>query len=72
MRDNPTIARVAGSISFQGMGVGFASTSTTVAQGSPSGPDFLGFDLGGFSGLTSRAYAGSQSRTLVFTASAEL
>jgi len=72
MRANPTVARVAGTISFQGMGVGFASTSTTVAQGSPSGPDFLGFDLAGFTSLTARAYAGSQSRTLVFTASAEL
>jgi hypothetical protein len=72
MRTNPTVARVAGTISFQGMGVGFNSTSTTVAQSSPSGPDFLGFDLAGFTSLTARAYAGSQSRTLVFTASAEL
>jgi hypothetical protein len=72
MRTNPTVARVAGTISFQGMGVGFNSTSTTVAQSSPSGPDFLGFDLAGFTSLTARAYAGSQSRTLVFTASAEI
>ena len=72
MRVNPTVARVAGTISFQGMGVGFASTSTAVAQASPSGPDFLGFDLAGFTNLTARAYAGSQSRTLVFTASAEM
>ena len=72
MRADPTVARVAGTITFQGMGVGFASTSTAVAQSSPSGPDFLGFDLAGFTSLTARAYAGSQSRTLVFTASAEL
>jgi hypothetical protein len=72
MRANPTVARVAGTISFQGMGIGFTSTSTAVAQSSPSGPDFLGFDLAGFTSLTGRAYAGSQSRTLVFTASAEL
>jgi hypothetical protein len=72
MRTTPTVARVAGTISFQGMGVGFNSTSTAVAQGSPSGPDFLGFDLAGFTSLTARAYAGSQSQTLVFTASAEI
>jgi len=72
MRTNPTVARVAGTIGFQGMGVGLTSTSTAVAQASPSGPNFLGFDLAGFTSLTSRSYAGSQSTTLVFTASAEL
>ena len=73
MRADPTVTRVAGTtISFQGMGVGFASTSTAVAQGSPSGVRYIGFDLAGFSGLTSRAYAGSQSRTLVFTVDADI
>ena len=72
MRTNPTITRVAGTISFQGMGVGHASTSTASAQATNAGTDFLGFDLAGFTSLTARAYAGSQSRTLVFTASAEL
>jgi len=72
MRTDPTVARVAGTISFQGMGVSISSTSTAVAQASDSGTRYLGMDLGGFSGLTARSYAGSQSRTLVFTADAEL
>lgn len=72
MRANPTVARVTGTISFQGMGVSVTSTSTTIAQSSPSGTHYLGMDLGGFSGLTGRSYAGSHSRTLVFTADAEL
>ena len=72
MRTDPTVARVAGTISFQGLGESISSTSTAVAQASDSGTRYLGMDLGGFSGLTARSYAGSQSRTLVFTADAEL
>jgi len=72
MRTNPAVARVASTISFQGMGVGVTSTDTAIAQASLSGTRYLGMDLGGFSGLTGRSYAGSHSRTLVFTADAEL
>ncbi len=55
MRTNPAVARVASTISFQGMGVGVTSTDTAIAQASLSGTRYLGMDLGGLSGLTGRS-----------------
>jgi len=73
MRVAPTIARLADTtVTFQGSAAGKASTSTTAAQGATTSTTSLGFDLGGFSSLGDRAYAGANSAVLVFTADSEL
>jgi len=73
MRTSPTISRVAGtSVTFQGSATGKASANTSPAQGAASNPRALGFDLGGFTSLGDRAYAGANGTVVVFTASAEL
>jgi hypothetical protein len=73
MRNTPTITRVSGTtVSFQGSGVGKTSTDTSSAQAATSSPRALGFDLGGFTSLGDRAYAGGNSAAVVFTADAEL
>ena len=73
MRRIPTTSRISGTtVSVQGDGLGFTSTQTAAAQGSPSGTTFMGFDLAGFTGIVDRTYPGSQSTVEVFECDAEL
>ena len=73
MRSSPSVSRISGTtVSVQGDGLGFTSTQTAAAQGSPSGTTFMGFDLAGFTGIVDRTYPGSQSTVEVFECDAEL
>lgn len=73
MRAAPSVFRISGTtVSVQGDGLGFTSTQTAAAQGSPSGTTFMGFDLAGFTGVVDRTYPGSQSTVEVFECDAEL